>query len=96
MEEAEGEVRVALVGGEIPHDCPVCTERLTHAAIDGHTVGYCKACRGFLAENAEFADICRASNLTFIGPTGDQIRQMGDKATARRLAPLICVLHIRG
>ena len=41
---------------------------------------------GFLAENAEFADICRASNLTFIGPTGDQIRKMGDKATARRLA----------
>ncbi len=41
---------------------------------------------GFLAENAEFADICRASNLTFIGPTGDQIRQMGDKATARKLA----------
>src|ERR671917_563630 len=40
---------------------------------------------GFLAENAEFADICRASNITFIGPTGEQIRQMGDKATARRL-----------
>jgi acetyl-CoA carboxylase biotin carboxylase subunit len=41
---------------------------------------------GFLAENAEFADTCRASNIVFIGPTGDQIRQMGDKATARRLA----------
>jgi len=41
---------------------------------------------GFLAENAEFADMCRASNIAFIGPTGDQIRQMGDKATARRLA----------
>jgi acetyl-CoA carboxylase, biotin carboxylase subunit len=41
---------------------------------------------GFLAENAEFADTCRASNITFIGPTGDQIRQMGDKATARRVA----------
>jgi acetyl-CoA carboxylase, biotin carboxylase subunit len=41
---------------------------------------------GFLAENAEFSDICKASNITFIGPTGDQIRQMGDKATARRLA----------
>src|SRR5689334_3815496 len=41
---------------------------------------------GFLAENAEFADTCRASNITFIGPTGDQIRMMGDKATARRLA----------
>jgi acetyl-CoA carboxylase, biotin carboxylase subunit len=41
---------------------------------------------GFLAENAEFADTCKASNITFIGPTGDQIRQMGDKATAKRLA----------
>jgi acetyl-CoA carboxylase biotin carboxylase subunit len=41
---------------------------------------------GFLAENAEFADTCRASNIVFIGPTGEQIRQMGDKASARRLA----------
>ncbi len=41
---------------------------------------------GFLAENAEFADTCKASNLVFIGPTGDQIRAMGDKASARRLA----------
>src|SRR5438552_5035936 len=41
---------------------------------------------GFLAENAEFAEICRASNITFIGPTAEQIRQMGDKASARRLA----------
>jgi acetyl-CoA carboxylase biotin carboxylase subunit len=41
---------------------------------------------GFLAENAEFADTCGASNITFVGPTGDQIRQMGDKASARRLA----------
>ena len=41
---------------------------------------------GFLAENAEFADTCKASNIVFIGPSGDQIRQMGDKATAKRLA----------
>jgi acetyl-CoA carboxylase biotin carboxylase subunit len=41
---------------------------------------------GFLAENAEFAEIVQASGLTFIGPTAEQIRQMGDKATARRLA----------
>ena len=38
---------------------------------------------GFLAENADFSDICRKSNLVFIGPTADQIRAMGDKATAR-------------
>jgi acetyl-CoA carboxylase biotin carboxylase subunit len=41
---------------------------------------------GFLAENAEFAETCMASGLTFIGPTAEQIRSMGDKATARRLA----------
>src|SRR6185436_11665584 len=39
---------------------------------------------GFLAENAEFAETCQASNVTFIGPTGDQIRVMGDKAAARK------------
>ena len=39
---------------------------------------------GFLAENAEFAETCTASNITFIGPTAQQIRVMGDKAAARR------------
>jgi acetyl-CoA carboxylase biotin carboxylase subunit len=38
---------------------------------------------GFLAENAEFAETCAASNVTFIGPTPEQIRVMGDKAAAR-------------
>src|ERR1700752_4885068 len=41
---------------------------------------------GFLAENAEFADIVRTSNITFVVPTPDQIRQMGDKAVARKIA----------
>ena len=39
---------------------------------------------GFLAENAEFSEICERSEITFIGPTPHQIRMMGDKATARR------------
>jgi acetyl-CoA carboxylase biotin carboxylase subunit len=38
---------------------------------------------GFLAENAEFAEICQRSGITFIGPTPAQIRAMGDKAMAR-------------
>jgi len=39
---------------------------------------------GFLAENAEFAETCIASNINFIGPTPQQIRVMGDKAAARK------------
>ena len=39
---------------------------------------------GFLAENAEFAETCAASNIAFIGPTPEQIRVMGDKAAARK------------
>jgi acetyl-CoA carboxylase biotin carboxylase subunit len=38
---------------------------------------------GFLAENAEFSEICTRLDVTFIGPTPHQIRSMGDKATAR-------------
>jgi acetyl-CoA carboxylase, biotin carboxylase subunit len=38
---------------------------------------------GFLAENAEFAEICDHSRIVFIGPSADSIRRMGDKAVAR-------------
>jgi acetyl-CoA carboxylase biotin carboxylase subunit len=41
---------------------------------------------GFLAENAGFADICRACGITFIGPSAEAIRLMGDKAQARQIA----------
>jgi len=39
---------------------------------------------GFLAENAEFAEICERSDIVFVGPTAEQIRLMGDKAMARK------------
>lgn len=38
---------------------------------------------GFLSENADFSDMCQASGITFIGPPGDVIRKMGDKAVAK-------------
>lgn len=39
---------------------------------------------GFLAENAEFAEICAENEIIFIGPSPDVIRKMGDKATAKK------------
>jgi acetyl-CoA carboxylase biotin carboxylase subunit len=40
---------------------------------------------GFLAENADFAEVCEACHLKFIGPSPEVIRQMGDKARAREM-----------
>jgi acetyl-CoA carboxylase biotin carboxylase subunit len=51
---------------------------------------------GFLAENAEFAETCAASNITFIGPTPEQIRVMGDKAAARKAMAEVGVPIIPG
>ena len=39
---------------------------------------------GFLAENAHFAEVCESCGFTFIGPTAEMIRRMGDKIEARR------------
>jgi acetyl-CoA carboxylase biotin carboxylase subunit len=41
---------------------------------------------GFLAENAEFAQICRDCGITFIGPPVEAMRLLGDKVQARKLA----------
>ncbi|HEX9493902.1 MAG TPA: biotin carboxylase N-terminal domain-containing protein, partial [Thermoanaerobaculia bacterium] len=51
---------------------------------------------GFLAENAEFAETCIASNINFIGPTPQQIRVMGDKAAARKTMQEVGVPIIPG
>jgi len=39
---------------------------------------------GFLSENAYFAEILHDCNITFIGPSPESIRKMGDKALARK------------
>ncbi|MEZ5056500.1 MAG: acetyl-CoA carboxylase biotin carboxylase subunit [Saprospiraceae bacterium] len=38
---------------------------------------------GFLAENADFAEVCQQYGIKFIGPTPEHIRKMGDKITAK-------------
>ncbi len=41
---------------------------------------------GFLSENADFAEMVREHGLTFIGPTPEMMRMMGDKITAKKAA----------
>src|SRR5690606_18640589 len=49
------------------------------AGVDAIHPGY-----GYLAERADFAEICRSHNIVFIGPPPEIIEKMGDKASARR------------
>ena len=51
---------------------------------------------GFLAENANFAEICQAHAITFVGPSPDSIRAMGDKSTAKRTMQRVGVPTIPG
>lgn len=49
------------------------------AGVDAIHPGY-----GLLSENANFAEVCRASNIKFIGPPPEVTRMMGEKSTARQ------------
>ncbi|MEJ2603559.1 MAG: biotin carboxylase N-terminal domain-containing protein [Gammaproteobacteria bacterium] len=59
-------------------------ERIVGAALDAGAEaihpGY-----GFLAENADFAEACRAAGLVFIGPRTSTIRRMGSKRAAKEI-----------
>jgi len=51
---------------------------------------------GFLSENAKFADILAAHNITFIGPSAEHIRIMGDKIEAKRTAKRLGIPVVPG
>ena len=59
-------------------------ERLL-AAAQGNGADAIHPGYGFLAENADFSEACAAQGITFIGPSPQVIRAMGDKAQAKRL-----------
>ena len=51
---------------------------------------------GFLSENAKFAEILDAHGITFIGPTAEHIRIMGDKITAKKTAEALGIPVVPG
>ncbi len=77
--------RAICVGGPLPRDSYLKSDRIIAAAeVTGAEAihpGY-----GFLAENAAFAEKCRACNIEFIGPGAEAMRMLGDKASARAIA----------
>jgi len=61
------------------------------AGVDAIHPGY-----GFLAENEQFAEICRSSGVEFIGPPHEVIRKLGDKVEARNSLAKVGVPVIPG
>ncbi|WP_375659162.1 acetyl-CoA carboxylase biotin carboxylase subunit [Bartonella sp. MR30HLJHH] len=51
---------------------------------------------GFLSENAKFADVLEAHDITFIGPTATHIRIMGDKIEAKKTAKKLGIPVVPG
>ena len=51
---------------------------------------------GFLSENADFAEMVEAHNITFIGPSPAHIRMMGDKITAKSTMLMLGVPLVPG
>lgn len=73
------------LGGQAPADSYLVIDKLIDAVIasgaDAVHPGY-----GFLSENADFAQAVIDSGITWIGPSPQAIRDLGDKVTARHIA----------
>ncbi|MFD1150337.1 acetyl/propionyl/methylcrotonyl-CoA carboxylase subunit alpha [Saccharothrix hoggarensis] len=73
------------LGGSTPGDSYLSVDKLLdvakRAGADSVHPGY-----GFLSENADFAQAVLDAGLTWIGPTPQAIRDLGDKVTARHIA----------
>jgi acetyl/propionyl-CoA carboxylase alpha subunit len=87
VREADEAVRIGPGPGEPP---PATSPYLDHAGleralvasgVDTVWVGW-----GFVAEHADFADLCARIGVTFVGPSGDVMRSLGDKIGAKQLA----------
>ena len=87
--------RCVIIGPPRPIDSYLRIETLISAALgcgaEAIHPGY-----GFLAERPEFSEACGEKGLVFIGPKPEQIRRMGDKIQARRMAQQLGVPVIPG
>lgn len=78
------DVAVAL-GGSTPAESYLRADAIIEIAL-AHRCEAIHPGYGFLAENAEVAERVAAAGLIWVGPTPDQIRTLGDKVAAKKLA----------
>jgi acetyl-CoA carboxylase biotin carboxylase subunit len=82
LEQADGTV---CIGPAPSSDSYLRADRIISAAETMHAdaihPGY-----GFLAENADFAEVCRDCNIEFIGPSPEAMALLGDKISCKRMA----------
>src|ERR1700693_3134475 len=87
--------RAVVLGPAAARDSYLKENLVVHAALaTGCTAlhpGY-----GFLSERPELSELCAQENIAFIGPTGESIRAVGDKLSAKRLAESAGVPLTRG
>lgn len=87
VREADETIRIGPGPGDPPADVSPYLDHdeleraLIASGADAAWVGW-----GFVAEDAGFADLCERIGVTFIGPSGDVMRALGDKIGAKKLA----------
>ncbi|TAM13025.1 MAG: pyruvate carboxylase [Nevskiaceae bacterium] len=81
--KADQSYRVGTLGKPLAAylDIDSILETALAAGVDAIHPGY-----GFLSENPDFAERCVQAGITFIGPTPDAMRRLGNKVSARELA----------
>jgi acetyl/propionyl-CoA carboxylase alpha subunit/acetyl-CoA carboxylase carboxyltransferase component len=94
------EIKAVEGSGASPRPDDGVRAYLDHAAvIAAAQAAHCDCIHpgyGFLAENAAFADACRAAGIAFIGPRPETIRLFGDKLAARALAQSLRIPVVPG
>ena len=90
----EADVAVAI-GPASAHESYLSVDRILQAALrvgaDALHPGY-----GFLAENAQLAEACRAAGIAFIGPPAAAMLAMGDKIESKRMVAAVGVPVVPG
>ncbi|SDY87280.1 acetyl-CoA carboxylase biotin carboxylase subunit [Herbiconiux ginsengi] len=76
----------AVCIGPAPVNASYRNARAVVSAALAFTVDAIHPGYGFLSENADFAALCEAEGVGFIGPSADVIRRMGDKIEAKKIA----------